>query len=280
MKGSQYRLPFCLFSFYLCFLTPSFLPMRKFIPAIFLCMLGSFSIACYAQEETPALSDTLDNILLEHQWSLGVHINSNGWGLKFRKGRNLAALKQFMWEIEFTTYKSAKEVKTINPYYSDSKSYIYGNLNTVYFLRGGVGFQHILNRKPYWGGVQLSYLYYGGLSVGITKPVYLFIIHSTTTTDYQVTEERYNPEIHFLDNIYGRGAFLTGILNMEFHPGVYAKGGLDFEFGTRNRAIKALEVGAILDYSPIPIAIMAYNSKQSFFLTAYLSVSFGKRYNK
>jgi hypothetical protein len=254
--------------------------MRKFIPAILLCLLGSFSLSCYAQEETPALSDTLDNVLLERQWSLGVHINSNGWGLKVRKGRNLAALKQFMWEIEFTTYKSAKEVKTINPYYSDSKSYIYGKLNSVYFLRGGVGFQHILNRKPYWGGVQLSYLYYGGLSVGITKPMYLFIIHSTTTTDYQVTEERYNPEIHFPDNIYGRGAFLTGILNLEFHPGIYVKGGLEFEFGTRNRAIKALEIGAILDYSPFPIAIMAYNPKQSFFLTAYLSLSFGKRYNK
>jgi hypothetical protein len=243
-------------------------------------MLGSFSVSCYAQEETPALSDTLDNVLLEQQWSMGVHINSNGWGLKLRKGRNLAALRQFMWEIEFTTYKSAKEVRTINPYFSDSKSYIYGKLNSVYFLRGGIGFQHILNRKPYWGGVQLSYLYYGGLSVGLAKPVYLFILHSSITTDYQVTEERYNPEIHFLDNIYGRGAFLSGILNMKFHPGVYAKGGLDFEFGTRNRNIKAMEIGVILDYSPFPIEIMAYNPKQSFFLTAYLSASFGKRYNK
>ena len=68
-----------------------------------------------------------------------------------------------MWEIEFTTYKEAKEVKTINPNYSDSKSFVYGKLNYVYFLRGGLGFQHILNRKPYWGGVQLSYLYYGGI---------------------------------------------------------------------------------------------------------------------
>jgi hypothetical protein len=240
------------------------------------------SISCYAQEDSPALSDTLDNVLLEHQWSLGVHINSNGWGLKFRKGRNLALLRQFMWEIEFTTYKSAKEVRTINSYYSDSKSYIYGKLNSVYFLRGGLGFQRILNRKPYWGGVQLSYLYYGGLSVGLAKPVYLNIVHVTTPPQYVVTEERYNPALieHSIEYIYGRGSFLTGILNTEFHPGVYAKGGLEFEFGTRNRAIKALEIGAILDYSPIPIAIMAYNPKQSFFLTAYLSVSFGKRYNK
>jgi len=256
--------------------------MRKYFPVVFLCMLCYFSISCYAQEGSPALSDTLDNVLLEQQWSLGAHINTNGWGIKFRRGKNLSALKQFMWEIEFTTYKAAKEVKIVNPNYSDSKSYIYGKLNTVYFLRGGVGFQHIINRKPYWGGVQLSYLYYGGLSVGITKPIYLYIIHKTSSTEYYLTQERYDPSNidHSQDNIFGRGAFLTGITNLNFHPGIYVKGGLEFEFGTRSRALKTLEVGAILDYSPVPIAILAYNPKQSLFLTAYLSVSLGKRYNK
>ena len=254
--------------------------MSRSFRTILLSFLVATAGAAYCQKESPAISDTLDNVLLEHQWSLGLHINSNGWGLKFRKGKNLVALRQFMWELEFTTYKSAKEVRTINPYYSGSKSYIYGKVNYVYFIRGGVGFQHILNRKPYWGGIQLSALYYGGLSVGITKPYYLFIIHSTSSTDYQISEERYNPDIHFVENIYGRGSFLSGILNLGFHPAVYAKGGLEFEFGTRSRTIKALEIGAILDYSPFPFAIMAYNSKQSFFLSAYLSFSMGKRYNK
>jgi hypothetical protein len=236
-------------------------------------------MSCFAQKKSPAISDTLDNVLLERQWSLGAHINSNGWGLKFRRGRNLVALTQFMWEIEFTTYKAAKEVKTINPNYSDSKSYIYGKLNSIYFLRGGIGIQHILNRKPYWGGVQLSYLYYGGLSIGIAKPIYLYIDNPTNN---QVVQERYDPSNpnQAADYILGRGAIFTGIQNTAFYPGIYAKGGLEFEFGTRNRVIKALETGAILDYSPIPIAIMAYNPKQSLFLTAYLSISFGKRYNK
>jgi len=256
--------------------------MRKFILAIFFFSLIFIGGVCHAQKESPAISDTLDNVLLEHQWSLGAHINSNGWGIKFRKGRNLTALKQFMWEIEFTTYKSAKEVKSINPDYSGSKSYIYGKLNSIYFLRGGVGIQHILNRKPYWGGVQLSFLYYGGISIGIAKPIYLYIIHPTSPTDYQVVQERSDPSNpdQSIEYIYGRGAILTGILNTEFHPGIYAKSGLEFEFGTKSRVIKALEVGAILDFSPIPIAIMASNPKQSLFLTAYLSVCFGKRFNK
>ena len=240
-------------------------------------MLCFFSITCYAQKGSPSLSDTIDNVLLEQQWSLGVHLNSNGWGLKFRKGKNLVALKQFMWEIEFTTYKEAKEVKTINPNYSDSKSFVYGSLNYVYFLRGGLGFQHILNRKPYWGGVQLSYLYYGGFSLGLAQPVYLYIVN---TTDQTVSQQRYNPDIDFLENIYGRGPFLSGIQYIGLHPWTLCQGWLEIEFGSHNRVIKAMEAGSVLDYSPIPIAIMAYNPKQSLFLTAYLSVSFGKRYNK
>lgn len=235
-----------------------------------------------AAAQDPAPGDTLpENVLLEKQWSLGGLIHTNGWGLKFRKGRNIAALKQFMWEIEFSTYKSTKEVRSVNPYFSDSRSYFYGKMNYLWFLHGGVGRQRILNQKPYWGGVQVSWLYYGGLSLGITKPVYLYIINFTNGfTDYYVTEEKYNPALHFTDNIYGRGSFLAGISQLGFHPGVYLKTGLDFEFGTKTRQINALEAGACFDYSPIPVAIMAYNPKQSFFLTLYISVMFGKRYNK
>ena len=244
---------------------------------IFLTSGGYLASAQYA-----AVQDTLpDNVLFEQQWSLGAMIHTNGWGLKFRKGHNVTALRQVMWELEFSTYKSAKEIRSINPYFADSRSYFYGKLNYVWFFRGGMGQQHILNRKPYWGGVQLSWLYYGGVSLALTKPVYLYIIHfKSGFTDYEVIEQKYDPEIHFVDNIYGRGSFLAGLTQLGFHPGVYAKTGLDFEFGVKNRQINSLEVGAIFDYSPIPIPIMAYNPKQSFFLTLYVGIMFGKRYNK
>jgi hypothetical protein len=244
---------------------------------IFLTSGGYFANAQY--ESLP--DSTSDNVLLEQQWSLGAMLLTNGWGLRFHRGHNLTALRQLMWEIEFSTYKSSKEVRSINPYFSDSRSYFYGKLNYVWFFRGGIGQQHILNRKPYWGGIQLSWLYYGGISLAITKPIYLYIIHfNSGFTDYEVKEEKYDPEIHFTDNIYGRGSFLSGITNLGFHPGVYVKTGLDFEFGVKNRQINSLEVGGIFDYSPIPVAIMAYNPKQSFFLTLYVAVMFGKRYNK
>lgn len=254
--------------------------MQRFL--ICLTLFFFFAAIQVVQAQYESEPDTTpDNVLFEKQWSLGALLHTNGWGLKFRKGKNITALRHFMWEIEFSTYKSVKEYRTINPYFSDSKSYIYGKYNYAFFLRGGVGQEHILNRKPYWGGVQLGWLYYGGFSLGFTKPYYLYIIHlNSGYTDYDITEEKYNPEIHFPDNIYGRGSFLTGITQLGLHPGIYLKTGLDFEFGVKNKQISSLEVGATFDYSPIPMAIMAYRSKQSFFLTLYVSLSFGKRFNK
>jgi hypothetical protein len=232
----------------------------------------------FAQEESEN-DTTPDNVLMEKQWTLGLLFHTNGWGGKLRIGKNITFLRQRIWELEYTTYKSPKEIKVINPMFSDAKSYIYGKLNYVSFLRGGIGFQHILNRKPYWGGVQLSALYYGGLSIGITKPLYLYIIHIRSINEYVLVEEKYNPDIHFVEDIYGRGSFLSGITQLGFYPGVYLKGGLEFEFGTKNKRINSLETGVTFDYSPIPIPIMAYNPKQSFFLTVYLSFSLGKRHN-
>jgi hypothetical protein len=250
--------------------------MHKYlILIVFILILLDTRIAS-AQEE----NDTISNIILtEKQWTLGILLHTNGWGIKLRSGRNVTFLRQRMWELEYSTYKSPKEIRIINPMYSDAKSYIYGKLNFVSFLRGGIGFQHILNRKPYWGGVQLSALYYGGLSIGITKPIYLYIIHIKSNTDYAILEEKYNPDIHFVEDIYGRGSLLSGITQLGFYPGIYVKGGLEFEFGTKNTRINSLEAGAILDFSPIPIPIMAYNPKQNFFVTLYIGFSLGKRHN-
>src|ERR1035438_24766 len=123
-------------------------------------LLGFSGMICYAQDEDKP--DTAnDNVLFERQWTLGIQLNTNGWGFKFRKGKNLSFLTQRMWEIEFSTYKASKEIKTINPYYSDSKSYVYGKLNYIYFLRGGMGIQHVVQQPRLTGWalcVQLSLL--------------------------------------------------------------------------------------------------------------------------
>lgn len=256
---------------------------RFFLPAISLILFLGLALPATAQDLFGSEEqDTLipDNVLMEKQWGLGALIHTNGWGLKFRIGKNVTALRQWMWEVEYGTYKSHKEVRVINPYFSDSKSYIYGKLNSVSFLRVGTGQQFILTRKPYWGGVQLSALAYGGVSVGFAKPVYLYILYvDPTYNEYSIKEEKYDPDVHFVDNIYGRASFLSGILELKFYPAIYARTGLEFEFGNLNRHPKSIEAGVLLEYAPIGIPIMAYNPKQHLFMSLYVSFMFGKRHN-
>jgi hypothetical protein len=187
-------------------------------------------------------------------------------------------------EFDLAEMKSPKEVRVINPYFSNAKSYIYGKLNSVFLVRGGYGLQRLLNNKPYWGGIELRYFFSGGASMALAKPVYLNIINLVSISpnyfEYELSTEKYDPDKHFGDNIYGRAAFLKGINEMSFYPGLYGKAGLNFDFGSYASTIKALEVGATIDIFPIPVPMMAYNDPESYFMTIYVSLSFGKRYNK
>lgn len=232
------------------------------------------------RQSEPVYDSISDRVLLRREFAGGVLLHSRGWGFHFRKGRNLSYFRSLNWEIDAVSMKSPKQIKTINPYFNNAKSYVYGKLNNVFILRAGIGIKRLLNRKPYWGGIELRFVYAGGFSLAFAKPVYLYILNYTPDNDdYTVDIERYDPEKHGLDNIYGRAPFTSGIENTRVHPGLYAKLGLNFEFGTYNSSIKAVEVGSILDYYPLPVQVMAYNPEYNFFLTFYISVSFGKRYD-
>ncbi|MCD4735772.1 MAG: hypothetical protein K8R53_06985 [Bacteroidales bacterium] len=224
--------------------------------------------------------DTSLNILLLKEYSFGIIFHSQGWGANFTKGKNVNASRKRVFEFEFVEMKSPKQVRTINPYFSNSKSYVYGKLNTIFMIRGSYGFHKLLNRKPYWGGVELRLLYTGGFSLGVAKPIYLYILTPTSDFfDYQITEEKYDPEAHFVDNIFGRSPFTRGIDEISIYPGLHAKLGLSFDYGVYKTKVKALEAGVILDVFPEPVPIMAYNDAHYYFLTFYLSFNFGKRYN-
>jgi len=232
------------------------------------------------KEHEPVYDSISDRVLLRNEFAGGIILHSRGWGLHFRKGHNLSYFKSLNWEIEIVSLKSPKQIKTLNPYFNNAKSYVYGKLNHMYILRAGIGIKRLLNRKPYWGGIELRLVYTAGFSLAFAKPVYLYILNFTPDNDdYTVDIERYNPEIHGLDNIYGRAPFTNGIENTQLHPGVYAKVGLNFEYGNYNSSIKAVEVGANIDYYPIPVEIMAFNPDQSFFITFYIGITFGKRYD-
>lgn len=225
--------------------------------------------------------DSTKNILLLKELSAGIILHSQGWGIKFSKGYNKTAFKKRILSFELGEIKSLKQIRTINPYFPNSRSYFYGKLNSFFVIRASYGFHRLLNRKPYWGGVEVRFVYMGGFSLGLAKPVYLYILN-TDNVDFVYTRtiERYNPNEHFYDNIYGRGPFTKGFDKISVYPGLHAKIGLDFDYGAYSTKVKSLEIGAEIDVFPNPVPIMAFNDPNYFFLTFYLNFNFGKRYNK
>ncbi|NOX86888.1 MAG: hypothetical protein GXO86_13145 [Chlorobi bacterium] len=258
--------------------------MKRIVQIAALLIIIFSSSAVFGQFDTEG-TDTLENqILYNKQWTFGIIAHSLGLGIQYRTGKRITFFKTRMWEFEFVSMRSYKQIKIINPYFANSRRYVYGKVNEAFFLRGGMVWKKLLNRKPYWGGVELRLTYAGGVSLGLAKPYYLYVLYFYEAPgggySYEIKTERFDPSQQSWDDIYGRAPFTKGMGETTIHPGVYGKIGLNFEFGKRNTKITALEIGAVLDVLPLGMTIMANSKNQIFFPTGYLTLSFGKRFNK
>lgn len=254
--------------------------MPKVINILFILIFLGVSVSSFSQKNTYK-ADSSMGIILRKEISWGIIAHTAGWGVNYRTARRITAFRKSSFEFEAVSMKSPKEIKTINPYFNNSKSYVFGKLNNIYILRAGYGMHKQINRKPLWGGVEVRYFYYGGLSLGLAKPVYLYILNFTSIYyEYTISTEKFDPEEHFLDNIYGRATFTKGFGEMRIYPGIYLKGGFSFDFSSVHEKIRALETGFILDLYPYPIPIMAFRNEYHYFVSLYLSYSFGKKYNR
>lgn len=255
--------------------------MKRFkkILALFLIVI---SFPLFAQFDTES-QDSIENMILyNRENTYGVVLHNLGVGVSYRTGKRLTYFKTRVLEFEFVSMKSYKQVKMINPYVVNSKRYVYGKSNDAFFIRAGVVWKKLLNRKPYWGGVEVRFIYGGGFSLGIAKPYYLYIIKdiSGSGETFTIVPERFNPTQHSNTDIYGRAPFSKGFNEITVHPGINLKTGLNFEFGTQSTKIKSLEIGGAVDIFPAGFTIMYYDSNQILFPTIYLTISFGKRFNK
>lgn len=235
-------------------------------------------------------ADTLSiNYLMNREKSFNISIHTLGYGIGYRIGKQRDYFNSRFWDFDLLEMKSPNQIHTYNPYFTNTKSYVYSKLNNLYILRGGYGRQHLLYDKPYWGGMEVRFFYSGGVSAGIARPVYLYIAYYEfvqNLTVYTLELEKYDPEKHFNVatspcncEIYGGGPLFSGFNEIKLYPGAFGKIGFNFEFSKRNDRIRALEVGGVIDFFPKGVPIMAFRDPYNLFLTGYISYHFGKRYN-
>lgn len=216
--------------------------------------------------------------IIVKEWNVDFFLTTNGGGLGFQHGRTPTYNDKHFWELDFVYNVHHKAVRARNPYYTNARPFAYGKLCDLFFLRGGYGYQRTIHQKPYWGGVRIRYTLSGGFSLGMAMPVYLYIAE-VNNTGYVIGQkvERYDPDVHNVDDIIGRANFFKGIGKTSLHPGFYFKTGLVFDFSKDESTIHALEVGGTIDMVFPYVQQMALNKAKPFFLCAYIAYDFGKR---
>lgn len=232
-------------------------------------------------QQVPAGSGEQLNLYFRNDISGGVLMHSNGYGGYFRRGYHLTGIKRLLWEIEIVTMKHPKEYKSYNPVLDDNKGFIFGKLNSLTIVRPLIGWTKTLFRKETKRGVQINYVFLGGPLFGIVKPIYLQIMKPTVNNPRPSSPsiERYDPEQHTIDKIYGKAPELKGLEESVVYTGLHTKFAFNFEYAPLAELIRAVEAGVTLDAFYKPVPMMAFVDNKQFFLTFYASFQFGKKYN-
>jgi hypothetical protein len=218
--------------------------------------------------------DKQQKVFFRNEMSFAILLNSDGIGLSYRGAKRIDFRNKHFFEIEAGSLKHSKEYKISNPYYQGN-SYVFGKLNSTFYLRGGIGHQHELFKKADLGGVAVRYFYCVGPVFAIYKPIYYRVLYPVSITDFIVKEEKFSSSIALPQDILSRASFTKGLNEIKVMPGLYAKGGFNFEYSKQDKIIHAIEVGAQINVFPRDIPIMATTDNKAIFFSIFVSYRFG-----
>lgn len=213
-------------------------------------------------------------VFFRNERSFGIMLNTDGIGFGYRGANRIDYRNKRILEIEFGTLKHPKEYKISNPYTTGS-SFVFGKLYSAFYLRGGIGRQHELYKKADLGGIAIRYFYTFGPVFALYKPIYYRVVYPISVTDYVIKEEKFSSSIALPQDIWGRASFSKGLNETKIMPGLFVKGGFNFEYSKEDKVIHAIEFGAQINAFPKVIPIMATSDNKSIFFSLFVSYRFG-----
>ena len=141
--------------------------------------------------------------------SFGISLNTDGIGFGYRGAKRIDYRNKKIFEIDFGTLKHPKEYKISNPY-TTGGNFVFGKLNSTFYLRGGIGRQHELFKKADLGGIAIRYFYSAGPVLAIYKPIYYRVLYPVSVNEFIIKEEKFSSAIAMATEIYGRATFHKG----------------------------------------------------------------------
>lgn len=256
---------------------------------LFTIITAGFTLSSFAQETPSAKQKKKEerrqriNALIKQEeegvithrkhFAIAGKLTSDGYGGFFEIGRAKSIRRSLLFQIEITERKHPKEEKETN-ILTNSSPIIYGKQNFFYPVKLGVQMQFLLGNKGNKNGVSITGNLGGGLSIGLLRPYMVEVEKNGELTYVQYESE---DSLLFINDPRGGPKFGTGWNKLKITPGLYIKPALRFDYGKFNEMVNALEVGLIGEFYSKKIPQMVYNEQKQFFLSAYISLMFGKR---
>lgn len=224
-----------------------------------------------------------------HQKYGGLVLRTNGWGGCYIKGKNKGAFKVRQVSFDFNFVKHEKEVKS---YVQDpsARAYVFGKKNAMYNFRLNYGYKKVIAEKLRKSGVQVAYSWGFGPSVALLRPIFLeILVIDPNLNGFSLSTEMYDPDKHFVDNIYGRASSFLGLREMSVVPGFSAKASMSFEYSNYRDGIKGFEIGMSAEAYPQRVEIMSNKilatlpdgaKNHWLFVSGYVHFYIGRKYNK
>jgi hypothetical protein len=219
------------------------------------------------------------NVLYRNDASGKIYANTRGLGVSYRRGKHITGKTRSFYEIDFQNLKHPKEIK-VSGTAESRKRFVYGKINSVFLLRGGVGMQNVIFQKADEKAVEVRVQYSIGPTLGLAKPYYVQVYRSPSVNNAQSQTEdvRFNEDNFTQDSVIGKGAFSKGLAETVVYPGISGKFNLSFEYAPYTNFIRAIETGVTVDYFPKALPIMARNPGENIIITLHVGFVFGRKW--
>ena len=214
-------------------------------------------------------------VFFRNERSFAILLNTDGYGGSYRDAKRIDYLNKRLIEIDggFLNIQKSTDNQNI---YNQGGSFIFGKLNSTFYLRGGIGRQHELFKKADLGGIAIRYFYSAGPVLAIYKPIYYRVLYPAPgRNEYMIKEEKFNVSIAIPQDIYSRASFSKGLMKPKLCLDYMPKGGFNFEYSKEDKVIHAIEVGAQINAFPKKIPIMAVTDNKAIFFSLFVSYRFG-----
>jgi hypothetical protein len=220
------------------------------------------------------------NVLYRNEMSGKLFATTRGFGFQFRQGKHINTRTRSFYEIDAQTLKHPKELRLTGEA-DNRKRFVYGKLNTVVLLHGGLGLQNVIFFKGDIKAVEVRYSYSIGPTLAFAKPYYVQVYRNRPTFgEDPINVVRFDSENFSPDSgrVIGRGPLSRGINETVVYPGLSGRFNLSFEYAPYTNLIRAIDTGLSLDYFPKALPIMAHNPSENLILTVHVGFVFGRKW--